>query len=295
MPLNVTEKKRKRQEEAAAQAIAKAAKTALEGATTSERGQRAEQELSELSELPNLVVFDLDDTLWIGDIDMTSGPPFSTDGPALPVLAKKGGHGDKVVPLPDVPEIFDWLEIQGIKFAVSTHSYKPKWAEEVLNLLETTCGTKYADLLALPIGEVQKKTKDVHLKAISAAAGCACADMVFFDDKDHNVHDGKKVGVTSVTTKDGLNWDKFVECLRNHEAKKTGTEPVPQAAPMPKAVITPRPVVAAPRPVGSVAAHAGWRPAWAVRPQISPPGAPAFNPRLAAAAFAARGGYGGVQ
>merc|ERR1712187_527136 len=115
----------------------------------------------------------------------TTGPPFKTGGRGLPVLAKAGGHGDKVVPLPDIPEIFDWLEAKGIKVAISTHTFKPAWAEEVLSLLETATGTKYTDLLACAIGR-DRKSKDVQLRAIANNSGCTCADMVFFDDKAYN-------------------------------------------------------------------------------------------------------------
>jgi len=114
----------------------------------------------------------------------------------------------------------------------------------------------------------------------------------FFDDKDHNVSDGKKAGATSMTTSEGLTWDKFVECLRNLDAKKTGKAPAPKvgepklAAASPAAAAAPNGVVPAtgtPRP--------GWRPpAWAARPTGMPAAAPGFNPRLAAAALAAQWG-----
>jgi magnesium-dependent phosphatase 1 len=275
---NVTEKKRKRQEAAAQVAIAKAAKVSpLE---TSQHGQHAEQELSSLSILPTLVVFDLDDTLWIGDIDMTSGPPFRTDGRGLPVLAKNGGHGDKIVPCADVPEIMDWLEAQGIKVAISTHTFKPNWAEEVLGLLETASGTKYSDLLVCPVGsDVQRKCKDVHMQAISTTTGIACDDMVFFDDKDHNVKDVQRVGVVGrMVTSDGLTWDKFLECLRSFEEKKGGGSGVSAPQPIiPKGSVarsmvpnatrpTPLPkVAAAPNP----ATAKGVRPQWAARPHMN--------------------------
>jgi magnesium-dependent phosphatase 1 len=229
--VSVTEKKRKRQELAAVEAIAKAAKLSLdEGLSTSEQGLQAEQELALLDVLPSVIVFDLDDTVWVGDVDMTSGPPFKTDGRGLPILAQKGGHGDKLVPFPDVPEVFDWIEQKGLKVVVSTHTYKPEWANEVLSLLETTQGTLYSDLLTIPLGkEVQKKTKDVHLKALAASLGCACSDMVFFDDKEGNVKDGTRVGVTSCITADGLSWANFVECLTRFAQKASGAAESPLA------------------------------------------------------------------
>lgn len=327
MPLNVTEKKRKRQEAAATEAIAKASKAArifVEGCVeTSDRGRIAEQELASLSILPSIAVFDLDDTVWVGDIDMTSGPPFRTDGRGLPILAKNGGHGDKIVPFPDVPEIFDWLEAHEMKVAVSTHTFKPSWAEEALSLMETARGTKYTDLLVCPIAsEVQRKNKDVHMRAIAVGTGCECQDMVFFDDKDHNVKDGRRAGTVScMVASDGLTWDKFVQCMREFEQKRAGSSQpsMPQSA-MPKAmtmsglglsqdlltlaeaqlggasspsgpamVRSPLPKAAAIRPAAPKAA--GWRPQWAGaaagRPQMAmrPQYDPQWNnPQLAALA-----------
>jgi len=269
----VTEKKRKRQELAAVEAIAKAAKLSPdEGLTTSEKGLQAEQELALLEVHPSFIVLDLDDTVWCGDVDMTSGPPFKTDGRRLPILAQKGGHGDKLIPFPDVPEVFDWIEEKGLKVLVSTHTYKPEWANEVLSLLQTARGTPYSDLLAMPLGkEVQKKTKDVHLKLLAASVGCECADMVFFDDKDCNVRDGSRVGATSCTTAEGLSWATFVECLKRFAQKKSG--PADSSAPTiaaPKASI---PKAAAPKAVSFAPNAPSWAavsfapnaPSWAAR------------------------------
>lgn len=258
--LNVTEKKRKRQELAAVEAIAKFAKLAEDGGlTASEQGLQAEQELALLDVLPTVIVLDLDDTVWVGDVDMTSGPPFKTDGRGLPILAQKGGHGDKLVPFPDVPEIFDWIEEKGLKVVVSTHTYKPEWANEVLSLLETTRGTPFSALLTIPIGkEVQKKTKDVHLKSLAAALGCECSDMVFFDDKENNASDGSKVGATSSTTADGLSWAHFVDCLKRFAKKKSGEEvsSTPTLA-APKASI--------PKAAAVTSATSAGAPSWAAR------------------------------
>lgn len=280
MGLNITEKKRKRQETCAVEAIKKAATNCPSGEIIkSDHGSRAEEELAALSVLPSLVVFDLDDTVWVGDIDMTTGPPFKTEGRGLPVLAQKGGHGDKVVPLPDVPEVFDWLEAHSIKVTASTHTFKPAWAAEALSLMETASGTKYSDLLVIPIAsEIQRKNKDVHLRAIATETGISCTDMVFFDDKEHNVSDGRKAGATSCLVKEGLSWDKFVQCLKDFEGKKTGSS----ASSVPE-VSAPKPVMpktslataltAAAAPKIALPRHQAWKPPWMnpQRPQSSPP------------------------
>lgn len=259
---NVTEKKNRRKEDAAVEAIARAARRpAEEGVQPSARAQQAWEELAAVTVFPSIVVFDLDDTVWIGDIDMTSGPPFTTEGRGLPVLGQRGGHGDKVVPCADVPEVFDWLETNSIKVAVSTHTFRPTWATDVLNLMETASGTKYADLLVTPIGgDVQRKNKDVHMNAIAAQTGCQCADMVFFDDKDHNVKDAGRTGVLShMVPNDGLTWDAFVQCLKDFEQRKTGNS----VSSVAHAVVAP---ASSFQPVHTP----GGRPQWSARPAMRP-------------------------
>merc|ERR1712194_373155 len=165
------------------------------------------------SVLPSVVVFDIDDTLWCGDVDLTTGPPWKQEGRGLPVFAAKSGHGDKLIPFPDVPEVMDWLEIQGIKVAVCTHTSRPSWATGVFDVLTTTAGTSYTDVFAVPIDlKVKTKDKDVHLRELATKLECPCDDMIFFDDKEHNVRCGRKAGCTSVCTPPGLSWDLFVQC-----------------------------------------------------------------------------------
>merc|ERR1712086_129520 len=100
--------------------------------------------------------------------------------------------------------------------------------------------------------------------------------MVFFDDKEHNVSDGRRAGATSCLTKEGLTWDKFVQCLTDFEGKKTGSSAASVAkvsAPkpvIPKAKASVRPaLIAAAAPNLALPRHQPWMPPW-MRPQGSP-------------------------
>merc|ERR1712232_799071 len=59
--------------------------------------------------LPNVLVFDLDDTVWRGDLDRTAGPPIVLGDEQKLVTA----DGTFVTPFADVPDIFSWIEERG--------------------------------------------------------------------------------------------------------------------------------------------------------------------------------------
>ncbi len=67
--------------------------------------------LSEIDILPKAVVFDLDDTLWGGEVDRTGGPPFVRQDARHSVQCRQR------VPVrlfDEVPRIFDHLFDHGI-------------------------------------------------------------------------------------------------------------------------------------------------------------------------------------
>jgi len=188
----------------------------LPAAITSDHGRAAVNQLRSLCFLPEVLVFDLDDTLWEGDIDRTAGPPFKPGGGGL-LQSKKGCS--KVTLFRDVPEIMEWLREDRIRGAVASHTSTPRWADSALTLLRTSGG---ADLMSVcGIRECHGARKTVHLEKIATRAGCHPSEMVFFDNMRYNVQDGEAVQVTSCYTPDGLSWEKVVECLIEFDRRAT--------------------------------------------------------------------------
>eukprot|EP00933_Yihiella_yeosuensis_P041238 TRINITY_DN35651_c0_g1_i1.p1 TRINITY_DN35651_c0_g1~~TRINITY_DN35651_c0_g1_i1.p1 ORF type:complete len:292 (-),score=68.34 TRINITY_DN35651_c0_g1_i1:41-838(-) len=183
--------------------------------------------VKDLCFLPEVFVFDLDDTLWRGDIDLTSGPPFLCKG--VPEAGKNGTekkpsgfqvwakNGETLHPFPDVPDIFDWLEAGERRAAIASATGRGDWAEHLLRQLQTSRDTSFSSIASIKemhrAETVANRSKAVHLRKIAQKAGCELCQMVFFDNMEHNIKDGESVGVTSCFTPDGLTWSKLRDSL----------------------------------------------------------------------------------
>lgn len=179
-------------------------------------GRATVEKLDALPCLPEVVVFDLDDTVWDGDIDMTSGPPFRLK--KQKVEAKKG---DSVSLFRDTSEIFGWLQARGVRAAVASHTSTPRWAEAALQLLKTEpAGVSFA--MVAGIKEMHGASKNKHLTKIASRAGCTTADLVFYDNARQNIVDGEAIGVVSVHTPYGLSWESFAEGFVEFNRRRGG-------------------------------------------------------------------------
>ncbi|CAE8585171.1 unnamed protein product, partial [Polarella glacialis] len=178
-------------------------------------------ELAALCFLPEVLVFDLDDTLWEGDVDMTSGPPFRPEGGSDGLVTAR--DGDSLRMFQHAEEIFSWIEASGLRAAVASHTSQGPWAEVLLATLKTERGTSYSSIAAIKemhrAETVANRSKAVHLRKIAQRAGCELHDMVFFDNMSHNVEDGESVHVTSCFTPQGLTWAKFLQCLQDFDSR----------------------------------------------------------------------------
>lgn len=174
---------------------------------TSKAGMDALKKIEVLLYLPEVFVFDLDDTLWEGDLDTTTGPPFCLKEDGL-IEAK---NGDSVCLFKEVMEIFDWLDSCCYKAAIASHTTTPHWAEGVLKSLQTSRGAKYTSVAS--VLEMHGAQKSVHMKRIAHRCRVNTQDMVFLDNMDYNIQDGRSAGVVSCHTPDGLCWKKMTECL----------------------------------------------------------------------------------
>lgn len=209
--------------------------------------------LAQLRVLPKCVVFDLDDTLWIGDVDCTYGPPFSAH--ASTSTATAGAKSNKSLSTPGIqgtdvvydrsgtrghpalrlfPEVFailNWIESKhpDMVMAVASRTTEPAWAAKALSVLTTAQGTPLSTLVRC--SECRNVNKQNHLLAISKKLQIHLKDMVFYDNLYYNISDveglpivepGQKTPkrnrkVVSVYTPRGLNWENFVEGLLRYQ------------------------------------------------------------------------------
>jgi len=165
-----------------------------------------------LPRLPDVVVFDIDNTLWNVRAHETRGPPFRLQNTSQ--VSANGG--DLITLFPDVPAIFNALESLGITVAVASHTPTPSWVEEILKLFQTDKGTSYHSLVVMK--EMHEGAKSNHLRDIASKKMTGLERMVFFDDLRANLDQFHSTPLTCCHTPCGLSWANFMECLIRYSA-----------------------------------------------------------------------------
>lgn len=153
-------------------------------------------------ENPELIVFDLDYTLWDcgGTWCDCLTPPF-TQTEAGPQDRYK-----RIVTLYEgVLECLDWCDHNGIKMALASRTEEPDWARQLLRMLGISQRFAFA--------EVFPSTKVVHFKNLQNNSKVILENMLFFDDEMRNIHEVGAMGVTAIYVNSGLSLDLFEEGL----------------------------------------------------------------------------------
>lgn len=209
----------RRQKKGADEAVRVTSSTEEEDAGATGQCASTRHEVEELVKglcfVPQAFVFDLDDTLWEGDVDRCGGPPFTVEDGETRRLHSKAGSG--LALFPDVVDIFNWLEASELRGAIASHTGEAPWAESALQALKTAGGKTFSAVAPVKqmfrADAVAQRSKAVHLQRIADKLGCDPREMVFFDNMEHNVLDGESIDVTSVFTPDGLNWSSMATSL----------------------------------------------------------------------------------
>ncbi|KAL0478382.1 magnesium-dependent phosphatase [Acrasis kona] len=176
------------------------------------------QQIIKYKNIPKLFVFDLDLTLWECDgtwIDTCSGPPFTFDknSDQLMPQAKTRSNGKC--------EIYKdgWIILHALrearnngadlKLAVASRTEEPKWARELLEVLNIWSWFDYK--------EIYPSTKTKHFASLKKSSGLEYEEMIFFDDEQRNIDAVGKLGVTCVYTRKGVSIASFLKGLEQHE------------------------------------------------------------------------------
>lgn len=144
--------------------------------------------------LPDLIVFDLDFTLWTcgGTYCDCLTPPFRCDQGC--VLDAQQRH---VELYPDVPEIMEECDRMGIRMGLASRTEEPEWARQLTDLLKIT--DRFAG------SEIYPGSKLQHFSALQTSQDVLFSQMLFFDDEQRNIREVGQLGVTTVFVPDGLN------------------------------------------------------------------------------------------
>lgn len=137
-----------------------------------------------------LIVFDLDYTLWPFYVDC-SDPPFK----------KKGNHvldarGGKVEPYPHATNILQKLSALGYKIGIASRTAAIRDACQLINLFEWK---QYIDYQ-----EIYPGCKVSHFTQFKKQSGIPFERMLFFDDEKRNIVDINRLGSVSILVEDGV-------------------------------------------------------------------------------------------
>ena len=208
--------------------------------------------IQESEPFPQIVVFDLDFTLWPFWVDTHLQPPFRRVArtklhPNTPIvdvrnndderltlsnISKDDYHYDNteivdsrnhIIKLyPDVRKIFHDLEKHKVTIAIASRTTSADDAEALLSILPSHPSLPYKenstmwDLISTEHAEMYDKSKINHFRYIAKRSGVAFHDMLFFDDDDSNIDTVSSLGVTSIYLPEeaGVNWKLYQKGLQ---------------------------------------------------------------------------------
>ena len=156
---------------------------------------------------PELIVFDLDFTLWDcgGTWCDCLSPPFRL---------RNGGIQDRtgrhVRLYEDVLPILDHCDETGMRMALASRTEQPPWARELVELLSITKRFAHA--------EIYPSSKLKHFSALRKSSGVEYQEMIFFDDEVRNIREVSALGVHCIHVGDGLTAELFHESLTSFAA-----------------------------------------------------------------------------
>jgi magnesium-dependent phosphatase 1 len=145
--------------------------------------------------LPELVVFDLDFTLWDCDGAWCDclRPPFQRDQRNDQVV---DGDGRVVKLYNDVLQILDQCDQAAIPMALASRTEQPTWAGELVELLGIADRFLFA--------EIYPTTTLKHFAALQKDSDVEFERMIFFDDEMRNIREVSTLGVTSIHVAAGM-------------------------------------------------------------------------------------------
>ena len=163
--------------------------------------------------LPRAVVFDLDDTLWAGEVDCTGGPPFRRLDVSQTIYCR---DNCPVRLFDDVLGVFDALADRGVPVAYASRTWKPKWAEAALKLFY--CGKEGRESM-WSVSQAQgwgDCSKVKHLNEIAVSLDCTVDSFVFFDNEMRNIRDIQPLGTVCGYCPEGLTGKVFLDTLERY-------------------------------------------------------------------------------
>ncbi|KAK3687892.1 acid phosphatase-domain-containing protein [Podospora appendiculata] len=193
--------------------------------------------------LPQLIVLDLDYTLWPFYSDIHIATPIRAV-PSSNHATISDRNGETFALYPDVPHILHLLPQAGIKLGVASKSPVGDLCRDVLKHLRlppaagpqqptdgyesasktsrwgsSGKGRKTIEVFEAGL-EIYEGTKLRHFEAISRRTGVPFEEMLFFDDERPNF-EVERLGVTMHLVSNGLTWTELERGIQKWRAKRS--------------------------------------------------------------------------
>ncbi len=159
-----------------------------------------------------LVAFDLDGTIWSPDMYMLwgGGAPFNQVSPTH--LKDRSGQSVNLLGVSgEVLDGFGRGKLEGVMPSWVSCTDEPSWADECLNLFQTTSGSTLKSCVELEM--IFKANKKTHFRKLQDETGIQFGDMLFFDNEMGNIRSVSELGVKCVFCPDGLTGEAWKEGL----------------------------------------------------------------------------------
>ena len=177
---------------------------------------------------PKLVVFDLDGTLWAPEMYELwgGGAPFTAVNNGEHLLDCKKVKVQLLGTTRTLLENFTQMSefkngTMAIAFASTTD--EPEWARECLEKFTLHNGSIKMGSIFSEHEMYKAKDKTVHLTALHHKTGVPFKDIVFFDNKMHNIRDVERLGVVCGHCPDGMTdevWQAALAAFRKGQPQR---------------------------------------------------------------------------
>ncbi|XP_050999098.1 magnesium-dependent phosphatase 1 isoform X1 [Acomys russatus] len=164
-----------------------------------------------MTRLPELVVFDLDYTLWPFWVETHVNPPFrkKRDGTVQDI------RGKSIRLYPEVPDVLERLLSLGVPIAAASRTGAVQGANQLLELFDLV---KY-----FAHREIYPGNKVTHFERLHHKTGVPFSQMVFFDDERRNITDVARLGVTCIHTRNGMSLQMLAQGLETFAKAQVGS------------------------------------------------------------------------